>query len=101
MHLYDLLRRRLPSPVVDLNRAVAIAMADGPRAGLVALDGIPDLDAYHLFHATRGELLLRAGAPSAAVAAFERAVPLTTNEAERRHLERRVAQARGQADLAH
>ena len=94
VRLYDLLLRRMPTPVVALNRAVAIAMADGPRAGLAALDGIPGLDGYHLLHATRGELLLRAGDPVAASAAFERAVPLTANVAERRHLERRLAEAR-------
>ena len=92
--LYDLLLQWTPSAVVALNRAVAIAMADGPRAGLAALDAIPGLDGYHLRHATAGELLLRAGEPVRAVAAFERALPLTANAAERRHLQRRLAEAR-------
>jgi RNA polymerase sigma-70 factor (ECF subfamily) len=94
VRLYDLLRRRMPSPVVDLNRVVAVAMADGPRAGLAELETVTGLDDYHLLHATRGELLLRAGEPAAAIAAFERAATLTTNAAERRHLERRIARSR-------
>jgi RNA polymerase sigma-70 factor (ECF subfamily) len=97
VRLYDVLLQQVPTPVVALNRAVAIAMADGPRAGLAALDGIPGLDGYHLLHATRGELLLRAGDPVAASAAFERAVPLTANAAEQRHLRRRLAEARDRA----
>jgi len=101
VRLYDLLLRRTPSPVVALNRAVAIGMADGPRAGLAALDGIPGLERYHLRHATEGELLLRAGEPSGAADAFARALPLTANAAERRHLERRAAQARAQERLRH
>jgi RNA polymerase sigma-70 factor (ECF subfamily) len=92
--LYELLLERMRTPVVALNRAVAIAMADGPRAGLAALDAVDGLDGYHLRHATEGELLLRAGEPGRAAAAFERALPLTTNAAERRHLERRRAEAR-------
>jgi RNA polymerase sigma-70 factor (ECF subfamily) len=98
VRLYDLLIVRMPTPVVALNRAVAVAMADGPRAGLAALDGIPGLDRYHLRHATAGELLLRAGEPEAAASAFERALPLTSNAAERRHLERRAAEARARRD---
>jgi RNA polymerase sigma-70 factor (ECF subfamily) len=100
VRLYDLLLQRMPTPVVALNRAAAIAMADGPRAGLAALDGIRGLDGYHLRHATEGELLLRAGEPAAALAALERALPLTSNAAERRHLERRIAEARAWAGTA-
>ncbi|UTT61538.1 RNA polymerase sigma factor [Microcella humidisoli] len=88
--LYAQLGRMAPNPVVDLNRAVAIAMADGPLAGLAVLDRLAGLDGYHLFHATRGELLARAGRPAAA--SFERARELTSNEAERRHLARRAAE---------
>lgn len=86
--LYAQLGRMAPNPVVELNRAVAISMADGPLAGLAVLDRLTGLDEYHLFHATRGELLARAGRPAAA--SFERALQLTSNEAERRHLERRA-----------
>ncbi|MBA4248113.1 MAG: RNA polymerase [Microbacterium sp.] len=92
--LYAQLGRMAPNPVVELNRAVAIAMADGPLAGLAVLDRLTGLDDYHLFHATRGELLARAGRPAAA--SFERALQLTSNEAERRHLERRAAEASAQ-----
>ncbi len=88
--LYGQLTRMAPNPVVELNRAVAIAMADGPLAGLAVLDRLAGLDGYHLFHATRGELLARAGRPASA--SFERARDLTTNEAERRHLTRRAAE---------
>ncbi len=88
--LYAQLGRMAPNPVVELNRAVAVGMADGPLAGLAVLDRLTGLDEYHLFHATRGELLARAGRPAAA--SFERARQLTSNEAERRHLERRAAE---------
>ena len=89
--LYAQLGRMAPNPVVELNRAVAIAMADGPLAGLAVLDRLGGLVEYHLYHATRGELLARAGRP--ARASFERARELTTNEAERRHLARRAAES--------
>jgi RNA polymerase sigma-70 factor (ECF subfamily) len=89
--LYGQLGRMAPNPVVELNRAVAIAMADGPLAGLAVLDRLGGLEEYHLYHATRGELLARAGRP--ARASFERARELTTNEAERRHLARRAAES--------
>lgn len=91
--LYGQLGRMAPNPVVELNRAVAIAMADGPLAGLAVLDRLGGLEDYHLYHATRGELLARAGRP--ARASFERARELTTNEAERRHLARRAADSAG------
>jgi len=91
--LYAQLGRMAPNPVVELNRAVAVGMADGPLAGLAVLDRLTGLDDYHLFHATRGELLARAGHPAAA--SFERARQLTRNEAERRHLARRAAEVGG------
>ncbi len=78
------------SPVVRLNHAVAVAMADGPHAGLALLDELDGLDRYHLFHSCRGELLVRSGDRAGARAAFERALALTDNPAERRHLERRL-----------
>lgn len=83
-----------PSPVVALNRAVAVAMADGPRAGLALLDSIRGLETYHLWWATQGELLARAGEPDAAIAAFERARELATNPAELAHLQRRLDRVR-------
>ena len=73
-----------------LNRAAAIAMADGALAGLRALDAVEGLEEYHLFHATRGELLARSGRPDEAVVAFRRAVELTSNPAERAHLAARI-----------
>lgn len=87
--LYAQLVAMTDSPVVRLNHAIAVAMADGPLAGLALVDGIEGLDGYHLFHATRGELLARSGRPEEAVAAFDIALGLTDNPAERRHLERR------------
>ena len=87
--LYAQLVQMTSNPVVALNRAVAVAMADGPGAGLALLDDLDGLDSYHLFHSTRAELLLRAGLP--AREAFERALTLATNPAEQRHLARRIA----------
>ena len=80
--------------MVALNRAVAIAEADGADVGLAALDGL-ELEHYHLFHATRGELLARTGRPDEAVAAFRRALALTANGAEQAHLQRRLADVAG------
>jgi RNA polymerase sigma-70 factor, ECF subfamily len=83
-----------PSAVVELNRAVALSMADGPYAGLVLLNQLKEqgeLQNYHLFHATLGELLIRAERQPEAVAAFEKALKLTTNPAEVRHLQARLA----------
>ncbi|NQX28265.1 sigma-70 family RNA polymerase sigma factor [Microbacteriaceae bacterium VKM Ac-2854] len=91
--LYAQLSAMTGSPVVALNHAVAVAMADGPRAGLALLEGIDELDRYYLLHAARGELMLRVGAVTDARAAFARALQLTANPAERRHLERRIAAA--------
>lgn len=77
------------SPVVRINHAVAVAMADGPHAGLALLDGLDGVDDYYLFHAARGELLCRSGRAAEASDAFTRARSLTDNPAEQRHLERR------------
>jgi RNA polymerase sigma-70 factor (ECF subfamily) len=87
--LYGELARRQPSPVVDLNRAVAVAMAEGPDAGLTLLEGLP-LERYHLFHAARADLLRRAGRTADARTAYERAHALVTNDAERAFLARRL-----------
>jgi RNA polymerase sigma-70 factor (ECF subfamily) len=90
---YDLLVQADPSPVVQLNRAVAVAMRDGPDEGLRLLDGLAEmgrLDNYHLFHAARADLLRRAGRPSDARLAYARALDLTSQEPERRFLEKQV-----------
>ena len=95
--LYDLLERLQPSPVVALNRAVAIAMVDGPGRGLALIDELAasgDLDSYHLLHAARADLLRRAGAPADAIHSYERALTLVTNESERRFLARRLQEMR-------
>jgi RNA polymerase sigma-70 factor (ECF subfamily) len=91
--LYALLHRLNPIPVVELNLAVAVAMADGLERGLGLLDRIAkrgDLDDYHLLHAARGELLFRLGHRGDAARAWRRALALVTNDAERRHLQRRI-----------
>jgi RNA polymerase sigma-70 factor, ECF subfamily len=92
--LYALLLRFQPTPVVELNRAVAIGMAAGPRAGLAMLDGIEargELHGYHLLTAARAELLVRAGEPEAAGAYYRRAIAECTNPAERAYLTGRLA----------
>jgi RNA polymerase sigma-70 factor (ECF subfamily) len=93
--LYGVLMGLTPSPVVELNRAVAIAMRDGPAAGLAIIDGIlarGELRDYRLAHAARAELCRRLGRTSEARASFERALALTRQEPERRLLERRLAE---------
>jgi RNA polymerase sigma-70 factor (ECF subfamily) len=89
--LYTALATRNPSPVVRLNRAVAIAMADGPGAGLSLVDELAgELDSYHLYHATRADLLRRLGREADAERAYRRALESATNPVERRFLERRL-----------
>jgi RNA polymerase sigma-70 factor, ECF subfamily len=91
--LYDRLERTHPSPVVSLNRAVAVAMVEGPRAGLALLDSLiagGQLDGYHLLHAARADLLRRAGDAAGAAESYERAIALAGNEGERRYLQRRL-----------
>lgn len=93
VRLYTLLAEQMPSPVVELNRAVAVAMAEGPAAGLALVDGIlaqGDLSRYHLAHAARADLCRRLGRTDEARASYERALSLTEQEAERRYLERRL-----------
>jgi RNA polymerase sigma-70 factor (ECF subfamily) len=85
--LYSRLAELAPSPVVELNRAVAVAMAEGPAAGLELLDGIAGLDDYYLYHSTRADLLRRLGQPSATE--YERAFALAPSEVERDFLHRR------------
>lgn len=93
--LYDLLRRVEPSAIVELNRAVAIAMRDGPTAGLALLDELlqgGELRRYHLAYAARADFLRRLGKMGDARAAYEQALALTEQEAERRFLQRRLAE---------
>jgi len=92
--LYDLLMRAGPSPVVELNRAVAVAMRDGPSVGLALIDTIMargDLTDYHLAHAARADLCRRLGRNAEARVSYKRALSLTEQEPERRFLERRLA----------
>ena len=93
--LYGALARMVPSPVVELNRAVAVAMADGPEAGLRLVDAIDEthaLDGYHLLPATRADLLRRLDRREEAAVAYRHALELTTSDSERRYLERRLAE---------
>jgi RNA polymerase sigma-70 factor, ECF subfamily len=91
--LYGELARMTPTPVVELNRAVAVAMADGPEAGLAlvdALDASGALRDYQLLPATRADLLRRLHRPREAAAAYRAALALTTSDAQRRYLQRRL-----------
>jgi RNA polymerase sigma-70 factor (ECF subfamily) len=95
--LYDVLMRIDPSPVVELNRAAAIAMRDGPEAGLALIDAIlnrGDLADYHLAHSARADLLRRLGRTADAIASYARALALTTQGPERRFIEKRIAELR-------
>jgi RNA polymerase sigma-70 factor (ECF subfamily) len=92
--LYDVLLRADPSPVIELNRAVAVAMRDGPAAGLALVDAIlarGELADYHLAHAARADLCRRLGKTDDARASYQRAIALARQEPERRFLEQRVA----------
>jgi RNA polymerase sigma-70 factor (ECF subfamily) len=93
VRLYDVLERLQPSPIVSLNRAVAVAMAEGPRPALALIDQLAatgELDGYHLLHATRADLFRRLGKSADAAASYERALALVSNKSERRFLERRL-----------
>jgi RNA polymerase sigma-70 factor (ECF subfamily) len=87
LSLYDQLLVQSPTPVVELNRAIALAEVAGPAAALTILDSI-ELDGYHLYHATRAELLRRLGRPNEAARAYDAAIALTFNESERAFLAR-------------
>lgn len=92
--LYDLLMRAEPSPVIELNRAVAVAMRDGPSAGLAIIDALlarGELANYHLAHSARADLCRRLGRSAEARTSYERALELTQQEPERRFLQRRLA----------
>ena len=91
VQLYDLLVQFQPSPIIALNRAVAVAMAETPQAGLSLIDGLAkELNEYHLLHAARADLLRRAGSFNEAARSYERALSLVANDSERRFLERRL-----------
>ena len=95
--LYDVLQQLLPSPVIALNRAVAVAMADGPRAGLALVEELTEsgeLDDYHLLHAARADMLRRLGSNAEAAENYELAINLASNDSERRFLERRLREVR-------
>ena len=95
VRLYTLLELLTGSPIVALNRAVAVAMANGPAAALLLIDSLADsgdLEEYHLLHAARADLLRRMGSLSEARKSYKRALELVTNESERRFLERRLKQ---------
>jgi RNA polymerase sigma-70 factor, ECF subfamily len=97
VRLYDLLQQLLPSPVVALNRAVAIAMASGPRTALPIIDELAasgELEDYHLLHAARADMLRRLGSNEEAAQSYELALNLVTNDSERRFLERRLRDVR-------
>jgi RNA polymerase sigma-70 factor (ECF subfamily) len=96
-NLYELLEQVDPSPVVSLNRAVAIAMSEGPAPALVLIDKIAAggvLDRYHLLHAARADMLRRLGSHEEAAKSYSRALELVTNDSERRFLERRLREMR-------
>jgi RNA polymerase sigma-70 factor (ECF subfamily) len=94
--LYDLLMARNPSPVVELNRAAAVSMAQGPDAALPLVEALEgELSGYHLWHATRADLLRRLGRTGEAIAAYRRAQGLAQNETERRFLECRIGELQG------
>ena len=93
VRLYGVLERVQPSPVVSLNRAVAVAMAEGPQAGLSIINKLAergDLENYHLLHASRADLLRRIGSFEEAAKSYARALRLATHESERRFLEKRL-----------
>lgn len=88
--LYSRLAEVAPSPVVELNRGVAVAMAEGPEAGLALIDRVQDLGDYHLLHSARADLLRRLGRHDEAADAYRRALSLATNPTEHSFLERRL-----------
>jgi RNA polymerase sigma-70 factor (ECF subfamily) len=93
LRLYDVLERVRPSPIVSLNRAVAVAMTAGPRAALTVVDALAatgELDGYHLLHAVRADLLRRMGSFAEAARSYTRALELAGHDSERRFLERRL-----------
>jgi predicted RNA polymerase sigma factor len=102
--LYEQLARAVPSPVVELNRAVAVAMADGPAAGLELLDALtdePGLQGYHLLPSVRGDLLFKLGRVAEAQSEFERAANMTRNAREKELLLGRARECERSRKLSH
>jgi RNA polymerase sigma-70 factor (ECF subfamily) len=100
LRLYDLLERVQPSSVVALNRAVAVAMAEGPGSGLALIEELVasnELENYHLLYAARADLLRRLGSAAEAAKSYQQALALVTNDSERRYLERRLREVQPQA----
>jgi RNA polymerase sigma-70 factor (ECF subfamily) len=94
--LYGVLYAQLPSPVVALNRAVAVAFSRGLAAGLALIEALrAELDGFQPFHAARADLLRRLGRPADAAAAYRRAIAMTSNDVERRYLQRRLDEIAG------
>jgi len=101
VNLYDMLEQLQPSPVVELNRAVAVAMVQGPRTGLELIDGLAasnDLENYHLLHAARADFLRRMADFPEAEKSYQRALELAANESERRYLQRRLKEVHGRGN---
>jgi RNA polymerase sigma-70 factor (ECF subfamily) len=99
VNLYDMLEQLQPSPIVELNRAVAVAMVQGPRTALELIDRLAasnDLENYHLLHAARADMLRRLANFPEAAKSYDRALELTANESERRYLQRRLKEVHGQ-----
>ena len=100
VRLYDQLQLLEPSPIILLNRAVAIAMAEGPQSGLALVDTLAasgDLENYHLLHATRADLLRRIGSRAKAAQSYLRALELVANDRERRYLQRRLGEVQSES----
>lgn len=98
VRLYDVLERLRPSPIVALNRAVAVGMVQGPGPALALIDRLAstgELDHYHLLHAARADLFRRLGSSAEAAACYQRALALVSNESERRFVERRLRELQG------
>jgi RNA polymerase sigma-70 factor (ECF subfamily) len=101
VRLYDLLERIQPSPIVSLNRAVAVAMVDGPQRAIAIIDELAnrgDLEDYHLLYAARADMLRRIGSSEEAAKSYSRALALVTNDSERRFLERRLRETSGEGN---
>ena len=88
--LYGQLKRIQPSPVIELNRAIAVAMDEGPEAGLELIDAIEGLDKYAPFHVSQADLLARLGRDAEALEAYEQGLELSTNPVQRAFLKRRI-----------
>ncbi len=96
VQLYDRLEQLTPSPVISLNRAVAIAMTEGPEPALRLIDSFAEeLEGYHLLHAARADLFRRLGLRDRSIESYQQALALATNDAERRFLDRRLRELRG------